>query len=217
MLELKDVRLQYVKDYYALCDINLTFEKGKIYNIVGAVGAGKASLLRCVAKLEQDYEGEILFNGKNIKEIDFSLDLGVGFVPEVPVLLDKKDVVENLKFALVNRQICKSLEEENYLISQLLPSFELENFTATKVSKLQYFEKQKIAFARLSLRKIDILLVENIFDLIDSNQINMIKKYLEDYFISENSIIILASSYSLNEYFEDLNVIEMNAGCANIK
>jgi ABC-2 type transport system ATP-binding protein len=43
---------------YVLKDINITFEKGKVYGIVGENGAGKTTLFRCIAGLE-NYEGEI--------------------------------------------------------------------------------------------------------------------------------------------------------------
>ena len=120
MLNIKDVNLQYVKDYYALCNINFKFEKGKIYNLVGETGSGRASLLRCIAKLEDSYSGIIEYDGKNIKDIDYSSQLGVGLVTEVPVLLENKDVVNNLKYVIENRKIVNSEEESNYLISQVL-------------------------------------------------------------------------------------------------
>lgn len=42
-----------------LKNVNMTFEKGKVYGIVGENGAGKTTLFRCIAALE-DYEGEII-------------------------------------------------------------------------------------------------------------------------------------------------------------
>lgn len=212
MLELKNVNLQYVKDYFALCGLNVKFEKGKIYNIVGEPGSGKATLLRCIAKLENSYDGIIEYNEKNIKDIDYSCQLNVGFIPEIPVLLEKKNAIENLKYVIYNRNLSRNQEEENYLINQVLKSFELDEISNIKSSKLSYLNKQKIAFARLSLRQIDILLIENIFDLINEEEITQIKDYILKYFVNENSIIILASSKNLSNYFENLNVLEMSAG-----
>lgn len=212
MLELKNVSLQYVKDYFALCGVNVKFEKGKIYNLVGESGSGRASLLRCVAKLEKSYDGIIEYDEKNIKDINYSCELGVGFIPEVPVLLEKKNAAENLRYAIQNRNLSKNLDEENYLINQVLKSFELDNLSNIKSSKLSYLDKQKIAFARISLRQIEILLIENIFDLLSEEETKQITGYILKYFANENSIIILASSKDLSNYFNDLNVIEMSAG-----
>lgn len=49
-----------------LKNINIEFDKGKVYGIVGENGAGKTTLFRCIADLE-NYEGEIISNSNPIK------------------------------------------------------------------------------------------------------------------------------------------------------
>ena len=66
-----------------LKDIDYTFEKVKLYAIVGPSGAGKTTLLSLLSGLTTASEGEVLFNGKNIQKInryDYrSQDVGVVF------------------------------------------------------------------------------------------------------------------------------------------
>ena len=81
-----------------------------------------------------------------------------------------------------------------------------------KSVKLDYFTKQKIAFARLSLRQVDVLLIENIFDLINEKEIVQIKDYIIKYFANQDSIIILASSNELTQYFENLEIVNISSG-----
>ena len=211
MLKLEKVSLSYVKDYYALCDVSYEFYENTIYNIVGESASGKSTLLRCVAKLEKNYTGLITFNGVDIKSYDFSKELGVGYMPEEAVLLDEKTVIENLKYVVKMRQIVP-VEEEDYYISQVLDAFNLSKVKNKKANKLSYFEKQKLALARLSMRKLNILLIDNIFVSLDKKEIEEIFNYLEDYFFNQNMIVLLTSNNSLKEYCEDISEVQINAG-----
>lgn len=57
-------------DRYILNGVNLRFDKGKSYALIGLNGAGKTTLTRILTGLYNDYEGEILIDGKNIRECD---------------------------------------------------------------------------------------------------------------------------------------------------
>lgn len=211
MLKLEKVNLCYVKDYCALCDVSYEFYENTIYNITGESASGKSSLLRCIAKLEPTYTGLITYNGVDINSYNYSKELGVGYMPEEAVLLDDKSVIENIKYVIKLRQIVP-LEEEDYFITQLLDAFALSNVKNKKAKKLSYFEKQKLALARLSIRKLDILLIDNIFALLDKAEIAEIFSYLKEYFFNQNILIIFSSHKSMIEYYNDIKEVPMNAG-----
>ena len=56
-------------DKYVLRDVSFTIEKGQVLSIVGENGAGKTTLVKLLARLYDPNEGDILFNGKNLKDI----------------------------------------------------------------------------------------------------------------------------------------------------
>ena len=65
ILKLENVSYRYadeVSDYYALKDINYTFELGKVYAIRGKSGSGKTTLLSLISGLETNYEGAITYD-----------------------------------------------------------------------------------------------------------------------------------------------------------
>lgn len=70
-IELKNVSYKYKnRDQYALKNINLKLIKGEIVALVGENGSGKTTLIKLLNNLYEDYEGEILINGINMKEIN---------------------------------------------------------------------------------------------------------------------------------------------------
>ena len=54
------------KDATVLSDINLSFEKGKIYGIIGRNGSGKTVMFKCIVGFMPATEGEIIVNGKKV-------------------------------------------------------------------------------------------------------------------------------------------------------
>lgn len=72
LLKLENVSYCYDPDKQikVLNNISYEFEKGKIYAIVGKSGSGKTTLLSLLSGLAYPTEGKILFNGKDITEID---------------------------------------------------------------------------------------------------------------------------------------------------
>lgn len=69
-LELKEVRFGYTKAKEVLHGVNMCFEKGKKYAIVGSSGCGKSTLLKLLANYYKDYEGEILIGEQELRMIE---------------------------------------------------------------------------------------------------------------------------------------------------
>jgi len=98
MLEVHNLNLFY-GDAQALADVNLEIGKGEIVAIVGANGAGKSSLIRCIAGIEKPRGGKILFQGKDItaRESHEICDLGIGQVAEGRQVFPSLTALENLQ------------------------------------------------------------------------------------------------------------------------
>ena len=68
MLEIRNISKTYPNGVQALSDVSLNIEKGEFVSIIGLSGAGKSTLLRSINKLIDMTEGDILFQGKSIRE-----------------------------------------------------------------------------------------------------------------------------------------------------
>lgn len=69
VLQTKDLKYYYFSDRIIFENLNLSFERGKVYVILGASGSGKTTLLSLLGGLDAPKGGEILFEGKNIAEM----------------------------------------------------------------------------------------------------------------------------------------------------
>ena len=200
MIEVKGLFLKFIREYYALYDMNLTINDGECVAFIGKENSGRTTLLRTIAGLEKYDRGEIYINGRDIKTIDFKTDIELGYVPEVPVFFDQKSVYDNLKYVLEERKIPKNEIEEK--INSALISFKIEKYKNIKVKDLDLYEKYLISFVRLSLRRLDYLLIDNIFSRITSEESQAILVLIKDLFLKNNTTTIIVS----NKY-EDIEPI----------
>jgi branched-chain amino acid transport system ATP-binding protein len=97
MLAVRNLDLFY-GDAQALTDVSLEVGKGEIVAIVGANGAGKSSLIRCIAGM-QVYQGNVHFMGRDIsrQESHVVCNLGIGQVAEGRQVFPTLSVLENLQ------------------------------------------------------------------------------------------------------------------------
>ena len=162
MILVKNLSLKFTKEFYALYDVNLEIKKGEAVALLGEEHSGKTTLLRVLCKLEKDFTGEVYIKDIPLKKVDFSLDVNMGYIPAAPVFFEKKTVYQNLQALLKSRKINKSQREEK--INKLLIEYNLEKFRDEKVKNLSLFEKYILSIARLSLREIELVLIDNIFE-----------------------------------------------------
>lgn len=168
MIELKNVYLGYNKEYYALFDINLKFQKGDRAVLVGENGSGKTSLLRVIAGLEKVQKGEIYIDNTPLKNVDFAKDVSLGYLSSKAIFYENKTVLKNLMWALKIRGEDKDMQEKKAL--EVLKDYNIEHLKDEKVGRLCKSDRRLVQIARLALRPLDILLCDE-FDLQEDNKI----------------------------------------------
>lgn len=192
MILVKNLNLKFTKEFYALYDININIKKGEIVSLLGEEHSGKTTFLRVLCKLEKDFEGEVYLKDIPLKKVDFSVDISMGYIPVTPVFFDKKTVYQNLQHLLKLRKYNKSEREEK--INKLLIDFNLEKLRDEKVINLSTFDKYILSIARLSLRNIELLLIDNIFEKFTSEQYEKIRDLIKKEFVSKKVTIVVATS-----------------------
>lgn len=147
--------------YGALAVSNLSFEArvGEPVAILGGSEAGKTSLLKYIAGLENRGSGKILLNGKDISDAK-PKGRNVCFVAADGMFFNGRSVYYNLYYPLKIRKTEKATAEN--LIFNALRKVGLEgSVSKKKIKKLSNTEKFKVALARCFLRDADVCLIDN--------------------------------------------------------
>ena len=91
-------------DVQVLTDINATFSKGQVNQIIGMSGSGKSVLANCMVGLHKPEEGKVLYEGKSFHDMDTdekrSIRQEIGMLFQGAALFDSMSVLENVMFPL---------------------------------------------------------------------------------------------------------------------
>ncbi len=143
----------------ALENINLEIEEGNFVSIIGGSGCGKSTLLRIIGGLDNDYEGEVIVDGKRVEKP--SRDKG--FIFQDHRLLPWLTVKENIRFSLPESQ-----KNNDGLIRENLEIVELTEFENAYPSQLSGGMAQRVSIARALANKPKILLLDEPFGALDA-------------------------------------------------
>lgn len=214
MIRIKNLFLRYIRQYYALYDISFDIEEGERVAFVGEKNSGKTSLIRILAKLEKDYTGEVYIKNIPLKKINYIDDVNLGYLPSCPIFFEKKTVYQNLVYVLKLQKFKPAMIEN--LINETLIEFNIERLKDVKVTDLTLYEKYLVSIARLSLRKLDIVIVDGILDNLEGEEKEKIIEYISKKFLDKESVFILATENEENAkmlckrkiYFENGSIVK---------
>ncbi|MGN1208343.1 MAG: ATP-binding cassette domain-containing protein, partial [Christensenellales bacterium] len=150
MIEVKNLYLSYIKEYYALCNISFTVQDKQKVAIIGEQESGKTTLLRTLCGLESFNHGEIYLNKTNIKNADFKKDINLLYLSSTPIFFNNKTVHHNLAYPLKLRGFPEELI--NKKINRALDCLGIEGLKEEKIKKLTANEKMIVNIARSLLR-----------------------------------------------------------------
>ena len=160
LLSLQNISFSYDKTP-VLKDISYEFEKGKMYCIIGKSGAGKTTLLSLLSGLAKPSEGDILYDGKSIADIDKYVFRSryIGVVFQSFNLITKYTALENVVLSM-DVSGCKIKDKKEKAL-QLLDSVGLDEDEANRrVLKLSGGQQQRVAIARALSYDPDIILAD---------------------------------------------------------
>ena len=193
-----------------LQDINLEFEKGKVYGIVGKSGAGKTTLLSLLSGLATATTGTILFDGKDISKIDRYQyrSRNVGVVFQSFNLLPHLTALENVVLSLDVSGKKEKNKKEKALT--MLSKVELDEVLANrKILKLSGGEQQRVAIARAISYNPDIILADEPTGNLDlETQAEVINIFKRLAYEEDKCVIIVTHSPTVAESADVLYNLE---------
>lgn len=162
MLEFKNVSFRYAVDEFPMME-NLSFsvEEGDFVSIIGASGCGKSTIFRLINGLEQLQKGEILVNGRPIRE-----------QKQYSAFMPQKDLL--FPWRTIEKNICLPMElagvpaaEQAKRCRDVLTQVGLLEYMKKYPKDLSGGMKQRVSFARTLLSGADMLLLDEPFSALD--------------------------------------------------
>ena len=161
LLEINGVSSGY-GEVQILWDVSLQLEAGKLTALVGSNGAGKTTLLRTVSGLIRPWQGNILFDGRDVTRVSAHAKAGLGLVmvPEGRQLFPSMDVYENLEMGAFTRRAKTGFADNLERVYEMLPR--LKERTGQKAGTLSGGEQQMLAVARGLMAQPKVLMFDEL-------------------------------------------------------
>ncbi len=170
ILEFKDVSKVYGTETKALDDASFSIEEGEFVSIIGPSGAGKSTLLRCINRLIDASEGEVIFDGEDIMKLK-KKDLRrvrtrTGMIFQHYNLVDRLSVIENVLHGRLGQKSTLSgmlghyTEEEKKQAFEILNELGLAEQAYKRCDELSGGQKQRVGIARAIMQQPRLILCD---------------------------------------------------------
>ncbi|WBX77650.1 ABC transporter ATP-binding protein [Tenacibaculum ovolyticum] len=193
-IEFKAVSLTYDDtNITALDKINLTIKKGETLAILGKTGSGKSTIINLISRLYDASEGEVLIDGKNIKDCNlYDVRSQIGFVPQDPFLFSDT-IQNNIKFGKENASEEEIIEAaKKAVIHDNIVSFKqgYKTILGERGVTLSGGQKQRTSIARAIIKNPKILIFDDCLSAVDTETEEQILLNLEQVSSDKTTVII---------------------------
>ena len=194
-IEFKNVKFNYPSrpSIPVLSELSMKIEAGQKVAFVGETGCGKSTLIQLVERFYDPLEGNILFDGINLKDYNLvGLRKFIGYVGQEPVLfaMSIKDNLMLAKPEATDTELKEALEKANaWNFVQMLEK-KIDTFVGVGGCQLSGGQKQRIAIARAILQNPSILLLDESTSALDRKNEKEIQETLDTFSKNRTTITI---------------------------
>ena len=190
LLKVKEISKEYEKGVKALSKVSFSVEKGEFLSVIGPSGSGKSTLLRCINRIVDTTEGEIIFEKSHVEKLRKSeikrVRRQIGMIFQSYNLVEKLTVIENVLHGRLGYKSILSgvlgiyTEEEKKEAFEILEKVDMGKYAYQRCSNLSGGQKQRVGIARALMQKPILLLCDEPTGALDYQTGKAILKLLQD-------------------------------------
>jgi ATP-binding cassette, subfamily B, multidrug efflux pump len=194
-IEFRNLTFAYsgTDDRASLKDINLRIPAGQTVAFVGAVGSGKSTLMNLVSRLLDAEAGQVLIDGRPIREIPLDvLRSSIGYVPQETFLFSET-IAENIAFGVesaTEEEVEEAAEQAGIAEDILEFPKGFQTLVGERGITLSGGQKQRTAIARALIRRPRILILDDALSSVDTYTEEKILKHLRRIMRGRTSLIV---------------------------
>jgi len=192
-IEFRNVNFSFDRSKKTLSNVNLTIEPGDIVGIVGTTGAGKSTLINLLMRYYDHYDGEILVDDINIRDIDMEFYRSeIGYVQQEPMMFHDT-IFNNIAYGSENVPVeavihAADVANAHEFIARMPDGY--DTVLGERGTGLSGGERQRLSIARAVLKNPSILFFDEATASVDSETESLIQDAIERLISGRTTLMI---------------------------
>jgi len=190
MIEVRNVSYTYSDGTRALRDVSVAFPPEHIFSVLGESGSGKTTLLNCVARFAQPQQGEILLDGKDVRQYEErEFRRAVGVIFQRLYLFPHLTILQNM--TLAPRHVLGRPEKQSAADArEMLERLGIPDLADSYPSQISGGQAQRAAIARGLMLRPEFMLLDEPTSALDANTTDEFARWLWELHETTNFIIV---------------------------
>ena len=208
VIQLQDLKKQY-NGQYVLKGINLSFDGGQIVGYIGPNGAGKSTTIKILTGIIDDFEGEGIVLGMDVRKHALEIKQRIGYIPEQAALYEVLTPREYLRFVGRLYALDENTIERRSL--ELLRLFDLGDKVDMRMNAFSKGMKQKVLLIAGLMHNPELVFLDEPLSGLDANAVILVKEILAQMRMDGKTIFYSSHIMDVVEKISD-RIIIINKG-----
>jgi ABC-type multidrug transport system ATPase subunit len=169
--------------------LSFNISEKSIFWIKGINGSGKTTLMKIISSQIEDYEGDIYYSEKNVREWDYTIYNEIFYLPPSPNLYGSLSARENIDFF---SKIF--ISQKSNKITDLTNAFNVETYLDKRINQLSDGIKKKISLIVAFLANPKVLIFDEPYSYLDADSVESLNQIIDEY--NKNGATFLISDNS---------------------